>query len=273
LKPDLKGLKFVAAGFQHGLGIMLNAQQLERRYASDRFEDPSDIELPSLPGTGRSRRATRPLDGAPLGMTGLDAVLKRAFDIVFALTFLIVALPFIIVLAIALQIDSPGRPLFVQSRVGRHGRMFRCIKFRTMREDAELALAELLASCADARREWEADHKLRKDPRVSRLGRLARKLSLDELPQLINILRGEMSVVGPRPIVQAEITKYGAFFLDYCAVKPGLTGLWQVSGRNDVSYAERVQLDRQYRIEASFAFDLSIVFRTIPAVVFSRGCY
>ncbi len=249
---------------------MLNTQQLDRRYASDRFDDPSEIELPSLPGNSRS---LRPIDYAPLGVAGLDAILKRAFDIVFATTFLIVALPFIVVLAIALQIDSPGRLFFVQSRVGLHGRMFRCIKFRTMREDAELVLAELLAGCVESRREWEADHKLRNDPRVSRLGRIVRKLSLDELPQLVNILRGEMSVVGPRPIVQAEITKYGAFFVDYCAVKPGLTGLWQVSGRNDVSYDERVQLDRQYRIKASFAFDLEIVLRTVPAVLFNRGCY
>ena len=252
---------------------MLNAQQLDRRYASDRFDDPSDIELPSLPDGARSRQALRAREGAPRGLSGLDAALKRAFDIVFAATFLFVALPFIVLLSIALQIDSPGKLFFVQSRVGLHGRMFRCIKFRTMREDAEQVLAELLATCAESRREWEADHKLRDDPRVSRLGRIVRKLSLDELPQLINILRGEMSVVGPRPIVQAEITKYGAFFVDYCAVKPGLTGLWQVSGRNDVSYAERVQLDRQYRIKASFAFDLEIVLRTVPAVVFGRGCY
>lgn len=262
--------------FQHEWGIMLNVRQLDRRYTVDRFDCPSDIELPSLPGSvkGRgSRQAIRPLRGAPEGATGVDAVLKRAFDIIFALTFLMVALPFIIVLAIALQIDSPGKLLFVQPRVGRHGRMFRCIKFRTMHEDAEQILAELLATCPASRREWEADHKLRNDPRVSRLGKIVRKLSLDELPQLFNILSGEMSVVGPRPIVQAEIPKYGSFFIDYCAVKPGLTGLWQVSGRNDVSYAERVQLDRQYRMRVSFLFDLGIVLRTVPAVIGAKGCY
>lgn len=255
---------------------MLNVRQLERRYAVDQFDCPTEIELPSFPGSAQVRPAGRtdgPLRGAPKGVTGLDAVLKRAFDVVFALTFLIVALPFIVLLSIALQIDSPGKLFFVQPRVGRDGRMFRCIKFRTMHQDAERLLADLLATCPASRREWEADHKLRNDPRVSRLGKIVRKLSLDELPQLINILRGEMSVVGPRPIVQAEIPKYGVFFVDYCAVKPGLTGLWQVSGRNDVSYAERVQLDRQYRMRVSFLFDLGIVLRTVPAVIGAKGCY
>ena len=108
---------------------------------------------------------------------------------------------------------------------------------------------------------------------MSRLGRIARKLSLDELPQLVNILRGQMSVVGPRPIVAAEISKYGTYFADYCAVKPGLTGLWQVSGRNDVSYAKRVQLDCEYRRRRSFLFDMSIVAKTVPAVLFAKGSY
>jgi lipopolysaccharide/colanic/teichoic acid biosynthesis glycosyltransferase len=142
-----------------------------------------------------------------------------------------------------------------------------------MHEDAEVLLAILLAECPQARREWEADHKLRNDPRVSRLGQIVRKLSLDELPQLLNILAGDMSVVGPRPIVSAESPKYGVFFSDYCAVKPGLTGLWQVSGRNDVTYDERVQLDRTYRLNASFAFDMGIVLKTIPAVIGAKGSY
>lgn len=203
----------------------------------------------------------------------LYAVMKRGFDILFAVAFLVVAFPFLVLVAIALQIDSPGKLFFVQNRVGRNGRMFRCIKFRTMHEDAEALLAALLENSPEARAEWEADHKLRDDPRVSRLGRIVRKLSLDELPQLINILIGEMSVVGPRPIVQGEVPKYGRFIADYCAVKPGLTGLWQVSGRNDISYAERVQLDRDYSLRASFLFDMGIVLRTVPAVVFARGSY
>ncbi len=203
----------------------------------------------------------------------VDSVLKRSFDICFAITFLIVAFPFLILLSIALQIDSPGRLFFLQERVGHRGNRFRCIKFRTMSEDAEQILEELLATCPAARREWEQDHKLRNDPRVSGLGVLVRKLSLDELPQLINILWGEMSVVGPRPIVSAEIPKYGRFFRDYCSVKPGLTGLWQVSGRNDVTYDERVRMDSDYAHRASFMFDLKIVAKTLPAVVAARGAY
>lgn len=202
-----------------------------------------------------------------------EQFLKRSFDICFALIFLIVSLPVLIILATALQIDSPGSLFFVQQRVGRHGRMFNCFKFRTMHENAEALLEGLLANSPEARREWELDHKLRSDPRVSRLGRIIRKLSLDELPQLLNILSGEMSVVGPRPIVRAEIIKYGIFFSDYSAVKPGLTGLWQVSGRNDVTYDERVQLDCEYRRKASFMFDLGIVLKTVPAVIIARGSY
>jgi exopolysaccharide production protein ExoY len=221
---------------------------------------------PSFPDRGVMDRqhAARPL---------LDHMAKRTFDVTFALCFLLVAAPVLILLAIALKLDSPGALFFVQQRVGRGGRMFGCIKLRTMRVDADTVLAHLLATCPTSRAEWAADHKLRNDPRVSRLGRVLRKLSLDELPQLFNILRGEMSVVGPRPIVQAEVVRYGPAFADYCAVKPGLTGLWQVSGRNDVSYADRVAMDREYRHRASFAFDLGIVLRTVPAVLGAHGSY
>lgn len=203
----------------------------------------------------------------------VDAVLKRAFDLAFAAAFLVLTLPFLFALAIALKWNSPGPLFFVQRRVGRNGALFGCIKFRTMRVDADAVLASLLATCPAAGAEWAADHKLRNDPRVSRLGRIVRKLSLDELPQLINIVRGEMSVVGPRPIVQAEIARYGAAFADYSAVKPGLTGLWQVSGRNDTTYAVRVRLDSEYRHRASFLFDMGIVLRTVPAVLCAKGSY
>lgn len=200
-------------------------------------------------------------------------ILIRCFDIVSASLLLIIALPFLVLLAIALQIDSPGKLFFVQQRVGGGGRMFPCIKFRTMCENAAAVLEEHLAQCPSAREEWARDFKLRNDPRVTRLGRTLRKFSLDEFPQLINILIGHMSVVGPRPIISAEIDYYGAYFADYCAVRPGLTGLWQVSGRNDLSYDERVSLDSSYVARKSLAFDLSIIFRTIPAVLGARGSY
>jgi lipopolysaccharide/colanic/teichoic acid biosynthesis glycosyltransferase len=199
--------------------------------------------------------------------------LTRGFDLLFALTLLLVALPALLLLAIALQIDSPGRLFFVQQRVGRGGRLFPCIKFRTMCEDADAVLERHLASDSVARAEWARDFKLRDDPRITRLGAVARKYSLDEFPQLLNILRGDMSVVGPRPIIPSEIVKYGACFPDYCSVKPGLTGLWQVSGRNDVSYERRVALDRFYVRRKSFAFDLGILAMTVPAVLKARGSY
>lgn len=202
-----------------------------------------------------------------------EQMLKRGFDLSFALVFLIVSFPVLVLLSIALQINSPGRLFFVQQRIGQGGRMFNCFKFRTMHEDAEALLEDLLAKSPEARREWDLDHKLRDDPRVSKLGGIVRKLSLDELPQLLNIIAGEMSVVGPRPIVRAEILKYNCYFSDYCAVKPGLTGLWQVSGRNDVTYDERVQLDCEYRRKASFLFDIGIVLKTVPAVLGAKGSY
>lgn len=249
---------------------MLQADSLLRKDMSD---EPRECAL-STKTNGESARLVVATPADPIDRQDpFYRLMKRGFDILFAISFLVIAFPFLVLLSIALQIDSPGKLFFVQKRVGRNGRMFGCIKFRTMREDAEAVLARLLETSAEARAEWEADHKLRDDPRVSRLGKVVRKLSFDELPQLINILKGEMSVVGPRPIVQGEVPKYGIFIADYCAVKPGLTGLWQVSGRNDVSYAERVQLDRDYGLRASFLFDIGIVMRTVPAVLFARGSY
>ena len=256
---------------------MLTTDQLNQRVLLETDVDYCRSLIAIAPSTqNRSADNFMPeVGGDPKGdhLGKHEQILKRAFDIVFAATFLIVSFPMLILLSIALQIDSPGRLFFVQQRVGQRGRMFNCYKFRTMHEDAERLLDELLASSPEAKREWDLDHKLRNDPRVSRLGGIIRKLSLDELPQLLNILSGEMSVVGPRPIVRAEILKYGSFFSDYCAVKPGLTGLWQVNGRNDVSYDERVQLDCEYRRRASFLFDMTIVLKTVPAVLGAKGSY
>lgn len=197
----------------------------------------------------------------------------RAFDVVSATLLLIAMLPFLVLLAIALQIDSPGRLFFVQKRVGLRGEMFPCLKFRTMCENADEVLAVHMSQCSASRAEWARDFKLRNDPRVTRLGLLVRRYSFDEFPQLLNIIWGHMSVVGPRPIVRAEAERYGRFFSTYHSVKPGLTGLWQVSGRNDVSYHERVMLDVRYVQRKSLATDLSIVLRTIPAVMGAKGSY
>lgn len=201
------------------------------------------------------------------------ARLSRAIDIIGAALILIVALPFLCLLACALVFDSPGPLFFIQRRIGRGGREFSCIKFRTMCKNADAALQQHLSSSSAARLEWAHHQKLRIDPRITRLGALVRKFSLDEFPQLINILRGEMSLVGPRPIVASEISRYGAYFSAYCAVRPGLTGLWQVSGRNNVSYRRRVSIDCYYVRNKSVLLDIAILLRTGPAVLWARGSY
>jgi exopolysaccharide production protein ExoY len=197
----------------------------------------------------------------------------RGFDIVAAASALLLTAPLLVAIALLVWIMDGGPALFSQPRIGRDGRHFRCLKFRSMCVDADARLARLLASDENARREWQADHKLRVDPRITRLGRFLRKTSLDETPQLINVLRGEMSLVGPRPIVDAEITRYGRRFAAYCAQRPGITGLWQVSGRNDVSYRRRVALDTAYAARKSIALDMRILAATIPAVLLRRGSY
>ncbi|WP_293880046.1 sugar transferase [Sphingomonas sp.] len=203
----------------------------------------------------------------------IDTTLSRIVDVMGAATILLVALPFLMVLGLILYLDSPGPLFFVQRRVGRGGKMFSCLKFRTMCKDADVALQQHLAASSEAREEWQRDHKLRNDPRITRLGAITRKLSFDEFPQLINIIRGEMSLVGPRPIVSAEVERYGRHIDDYFRVRPGLTGLWQVSGRNHTSYRRRVSIDRFYVRNKSFLFDMAILMRTVPVVLSARGSY
>lgn len=165
-----------------------------------------------------------------------------------------------------------GAPvLFAHYRVGQGGRLFRCLKFRTMRHRSEALLADLLAHDPQARAEWERDRKLRDDPRVSRIGRLLRRTSLDELPQLFNVLRGQMHLVGPRPVVPQEVARYGMHKCHYLSVKPGMTGLWQVSGRNNTSYAQRVQFDAHYVETRSPWADLAILVRTAKVLVTREG--
>ena len=185
----------------------------------------------AAPGVGLSvvrLRIVRPL-----------ALLKRSGDLCFALALLTLGSPLLIAIAIAVKCTSQGPVFFVQQRIGRGYRRFGCIKFRTMELDADRRLQSLLASCPQLRAEFEKDHKLRNDPRITPIGQFLRTTSLDELPQLFNILRGQMSVVGPRPIVEEEIPRYGAAMDQVLSVRPGLTGLWQVSGRNNVRYQRR----------------------------------
>jgi Undecaprenyl-phosphate galactose phosphotransferase WbaP len=198
---------------------------------------------------------------------------KRLLDLVLTMGIGIPALPVALLVAVAIRITSPGPILYGQRRIGRHGKDFRAWKFRSMIADADKTLQTYLQQHPEARAEWEANHKLRDDPRITKVGAFLRKTSLDEIPQLWNILVGQMSLVGPRPIVEAEVERYGDCFDLYKNVRGGLTGLWQVSGRNDTSYAERVRLDRFYVQNCSVWLDLCILFRTLGVVLLKKGAY
>jgi undecaprenyl-phosphate galactose phosphotransferase len=198
---------------------------------------------------------------------------KRLMDMVIGSLILLAVSPVMLLIAAAIRLESVGAPVFVHRRIGRRGSSFPCLKFRTMVRDADQVLAALLAADPAAQAEWSRDFKLRHDPRVTRVGRFLRATSLDELPQLLNVLAGQMSLVGPRPIIREEIAKYGAAIEDYYMVRPGLTGLWQVSGRNDVSYEQRVEMDSWYVRNWSPWFDLTLLFRTLAVVMAGKGAY
>ena len=199
--------------------------------------------------------------------------LSRAMDLIIAILALIAFGPLMLATALAVAAERRGPVLFKHTRIGQHGRPFGVYKFRSMHMNADQVLADHLAADPVARAEWKRDHKLRFDPRITPLGRFLRKSSLDELPQLFNVVRGEMSIVGPRPIVQAEVVRYGRFFEAYCTVTPGITGVWQVSGRNDVSYRRRVAMDALYARRKCVSLDLQLMLATIPAVLSRKGSY
>jgi exopolysaccharide production protein ExoY len=199
--------------------------------------------------------------------------LWRALDIVISLLAMVLLAPAAVVIGTLIKLHDGGSILFSQERIGRDGRRFRCWKFRSMHPDAEVHLAVLLASDSGLRRQWELHRKLKDDPRITPLGDFLRRSSLDELPQLFNVLLGNMSIVGPRPIVSSEIVCYDRWFRYYVAVKPGLTGLWQVSGRNDVSYRRRIAMDRLFYRSHSISMYLNILLATAPAVLMRRGSY
>ena len=219
-----------------------------------------------------SLRAARPSRAVGIAET-IRPVAKRAMDILGAGALLLLALPAFLVIAALVRRDG-GRVFYAHERVGRGGRLFGCLKFRSMVTDADRRLADLLARDPAARAEWESSRKLKNDPRVTWIGRLLRATSLDELPQLINVLRGDMSLVGPRPVQAAELaTFYGAAAQHYASVRPGITGPWQVSGRNDTSYAQRVALDVAYVTHPSLLADVKILLRTPVVVLARRGAY
>ncbi|MGH8142486.1 MAG: sugar transferase, partial [Steroidobacteraceae bacterium] len=195
-----------------------------------------------------------------------EPIVKRIFDIVGAIGIGILFSPFI--LAVVLIIRLGGQPvLFKHKRVGRLGRVFNCLKFRTMVPNAEQVLSDLLREHPELRDEWTQNHKLRTDPRITAIGRFLRRTSLDELPQLWNVIRGDMSLVGPRPVVRVELLRYGRQVADYLAVRPGLTGLWQIKGRSDTTYRRRVAMDKYYVRNHSLLLDMYVVAVTVAVVL------
>ncbi len=206
-------------------------------------------------------------------MLPLPRVTKRLMDFAASIAGGLILLPLFFYLAVAVKMSSRGPIVFSHKRLGRNGRHFKAWKFRTMFQNADQVLEHYLEEHPEMREEWERDHKLKHDPRVTRIGRFLRKTSLDELPQLWNVICGDMSLVGPRPIVDAEIPKYGPYYGLYSMVKPGITGLWQVSGRNNTTYEERVQFDAYYVRNWSPWLDLYLLLRTIRIVLFAKGAY
>jgi lipopolysaccharide/colanic/teichoic acid biosynthesis glycosyltransferase len=198
---------------------------------------------------------------------------KRIFDIVLGILILPAVLLLIALIAGIVWLNSAGPVFYRQTRIGQYGRKFKILKFRTMHHRSDKVLHDFLETHPEAHHEWLQTHKLREDPRITALGRFLRKTSLDELPQIVNVLRGEMSLVGPRPIVHAEREKYGDRFVFYTAVVPGITGLWQVSGRCDVAYDARVALDERYARNWNLFMDMAILCRTPRAVCRGRGAY
>jgi exopolysaccharide biosynthesis polyprenyl glycosylphosphotransferase len=215
------------------------------------------------------------INGVPLvgvkeiSLSGFNLLIKRGLDIVLTLLWLIPGVPLMLLIGLLIKLTSRGPVIFAQTRVGKDGRTFKFYKFRSMYVDAEQRLAELLA-----RSDREGHHfKMKADPRRTPIGAVIRKLSLDELPQLFNILKGDMSWVGPRPAIIPEVEKYDDWARQRLNITPGLTGLWQVSGRSDLSFEEMVKLDLYYAENWSLGLDLKILLRTIPAVISGRGAY
>lgn len=208
--------------------------------------------------------------------------LKRAFDLVFSLLFLLVFSPLYLILTFLVRSSSPGPVFFKSYRLGRGGKIIACLKYRTMYQDAELRLHDLLKNDPSFRAEWNAFQKVKLDPRITPIGRFLRRTSLDEIPQFWNVLKGDLSVVGPRPptllgppeqFLQEIRVLYGDRTAKILSVRPGITGLWQISGRSQISFEERVKIEEGYAENRTFWNDLKVVLKTIPAVFFSRGAF
>ena len=202
-------------------------------------------------------------------------LIKKLFDFLFSSFILIAFIPLFIIIALLIKLSSRGPIFFLQERIGKNNIPFKCIKFRTMYPEAKDILQNLLKKDYKIKREFEETHKIKNDPRITPIGKLLRKTSLDELPQFINVLRNEMSIIGPRPIVKAEKKKYGKNLRKVLKIKPGITGLWQVSGRNNLTYKKRVTLDLNYVKNYNLLMDIRILIRTFGVILFplDRGAY
>tara|TARA_B100000989_G_scaffold133506_1_gene99173 strand:+ start:2472 stop:3125 length:654 start_codon:yes stop_codon:yes gene_type:complete len=202
-------------------------------------------------------------------------LIKIFFDLLFSLLFLVACLPLFLMISLFIKLSSRGPIFFLQERIGKNNIPFKCIKFRTMYPEAKDILENLLAKDDKFKEEFEKNHKIKNDPRITTIGKFLRKSSLDELPQFINVLRNEMSIVGPRPIVKEEKAKYGKNLKKFLSIKPGITGLWQVSGRNNLTYKRRVFLDLNYVRNHNFLMDIRIIIRTFGVILFplDRGAY
>ncbi|MEG5014455.1 MULTISPECIES: sugar transferase [unclassified Microcoleus] len=215
-----------------------------------------------LQGDRRISRSLQSLDGE---------LFKRLFDILFSLSVLILFAPVYLLLAFLIALSSPGPIFYVQERVGKNRKRFYCLKFRTMVENADDILLEIMENSPHLRQEFEDNFKLKQDPRITWIGRFLRMTSLDEFPQFWNVLKGDMSVVGPRPLVEEELPRYGRHINQILTIRPGITGLWQVSGRNDIPYPRRVQIDLYYANDKNLWMDMWIVFKTIGVVIFPKN--
>lgn len=200
--------------------------------------------------------------------------LKRAFDIAFSVFALLVFFPLFLGLSILIRVTSRGPAIYAHERVGRGGKLFRCFKFRSMYADSDERLKELLQNNNEMKEEWERSHKLKNDPRITPIGKFIRKTSLDEFPQFLNVLKGDLSVVGPRPVVRAEVNKHlKEKAPKILSVRPGLTGIWQVSGRSNTTYAERINMDETYIDSHNLWLDIKLIAKTVPAMISKRGAY
>jgi Undecaprenyl-phosphate galactose phosphotransferase WbaP len=204
---------------------------------------------------------------------GLNLKIKRLMDIFIVIFGGIIILPFLLIIAFIVKLNSPGPVLYKHKRIGKDGKDFYAYKFRSMVVDAEKKLQEIIETNHELKTEWENTQKLQNDPRITNVGRFLRRTSIDEFPQLINILKGEMSLVGPRPIVEEEVPKYGEDYSRIFSIKPGLTGLWQVSGRSHADYHDRIAYDTYYLQNWSVWLDLWIIYKTIGVVIDGKGAY